>query len=58
MLSEAARMYKNVEAINYIGVPNSFIDKYGSQAEIDKYLGLDDDSIYEKLKEIYGETNV
>ncbi len=57
MLSQLVRMYRNIERIEYIGVPNRFIDKYGSQDEIDKYLNLDDDSIYNRLEELYGTIN-
>lgn len=36
-----------------ISVPKMYIDKYGSKAEIDDYLGLTDDLIINRLKEIY-----
>ncbi len=35
--------------ITSIGVPNSFIDKYGDKDEIDKIVGLNSESIREKI---------
>ncbi len=42
-----------LKKIRSIAVPKMFIDKYGSKDELDKYLGLDDKTIINKLKRIY-----
>ena len=34
-----------------IGVPNNFINKYGSKEDIDKMIGLDSDAIKRKILE-------
>lgn len=44
---------KNIESLTSISIDGRFIDKYGSRAEIDKHLRLDDESITEKLHKIY-----
>ena len=38
-------------SITSIGVPNSFINKYGKKEEIDAIVGLDSDSIRRKVME-------
>ena len=38
-----------------IGVPNSFINKYGNKNDIDKMLGLDSESIKKKILSIINE---
>jgi len=43
----------NIHSINSIAVPPAFIDHYGVKSEIDKSLGLDDESIIQRLKLIY-----
>ena len=53
VLSKIATSIKNIESIDSISVPKMFIEKYGKKENIDKYLGLDDNSIVEKLSKIY-----
>ena len=43
----------NLHKVQKFGIPNKFIDKYGSQNELLKYLKLDKENIYKKIyKEI------
>lgn len=53
IISKISLGLENIVKINSISVTNKFIDKYGSKDELDAYLGLDDDSIIERLKKIY-----
>ena len=53
IISKIATSIKNIEFITSISVPKMFIEKYGKKENVDRYLGLDDDSIVEKLSKIY-----
>ena len=53
VISKIATSIRNIESIDSISVPKMFIEKYGKKENIDKYLGLDDNSIVEKLSKIY-----
>lgn len=37
--------------VRFAGIPRRFIDKYGSRAEIQKYLGVDSHSLSERFRE-------
>lgn len=53
IISKIACSIKNIESIQSISVPKMFIEKYGKKENIDKFLGLDDNSIIERLSKIY-----
>lgn len=53
IVSKIACSLKNIDSIHSISVPKMFIEKYGKKENIDKFLGLDDNSIIEKLSKIY-----
>jgi len=44
---------KNIESINSICVRKEFIDRYGTRTDIDRFLGLDDESVINQLLKIY-----
>ena len=43
---------RNISKLSHIGFPKIFLDKYGSKQELDRHLGLDDESIIQKIKKI------
>jgi len=54
ILSKIAIGVDRIEFLRSICVPNKFIDKYGSKKEIDEFLGLDDESIINRINNLYG----
>lgn len=53
IISKIAITIPNIKKLHSIAVPKSFIDRYGSKAELDEYLSLSDTKIIERLQGIY-----
>ena len=52
LLAKIAISTDNIEKIRSICIQKEFIDKYGTRSDIDSYLGLDDASIFQKIKNL------
>lgn len=50
LLAKIATSVDNIEKIRSICIQKEFIDRYGTRNDIDSYLGLDDLSIFNKIK--------